>query len=670
MPFRGKDPVEELPSAFTHPHNCLRAPKRPDALAQVRRIARIEQPSRFAILDVLGECAVPRADDRHAPRIGFGKHHRGALVDPRWHDQRPGISEDLHGPVVRLGAQERHGVTMASQGGLNTRAGRAVSHDEQLAHVARPCGGQEIEPLLEVDPAEVQEVVPRPTAGCTRGLSTKFGSTSIRSAGRPLATKRSRAKCESAMNLVDVSRPCAAPPVKRDRGSDRRAHRQRTRGSSGAQAPGQRTAPDAVLAWPAVSKQLRVDAQRAEVVKSRDHREPARGARGDGRRADERKGVVDVDDVGTGLVEESAQPGLVLPRPDDAGRKRGLLRRREAGDLVAGAGVAEHLTAGVAHELRLELDGGVLAARRGGAVVVVHERDAQARDPVIDRGPVGRATRVSRTAPMAQQLPAEQCDELAVRPRVAAAQPARLGREPVQPFETQPLHRLRRAPLGAGQEVEGRAHAERERRGQGAARSAASTAPASAFPGRTRRHADRPARWPRRCAQSRERRSSRTVATSCRRWSRQGTGRAASDSSPSSTGAVAAVEVVAKPVRLAELEHTRHEIRPRDPRRAVGARRGAAARRPLRRPGTRPMRRRVRDAVLGRAPRTRASGRWRGTRIRPPPTAPARRPPRPRCRDRPAKQSTPRAGARSEARQGFLRPGAARAAARRADAPP
>src|SRR3954453_2615184 len=114
--------------------------------------------------------------------------------------------------------------------------------------------------------------------------------------------------------------------MKGDRGGDRGA-----RGDGPAVAAvyhtGPRAAPDAEFAWAALSKQLGVDALGTEVVERRDDRKAALGGGADGRGADQRKGVVDVDDVRTGLVEESAEAFVVLSRPDDAGRKNRPLRR-------------------------------------------------------------------------------------------------------------------------------------------------------------------------------------------------------------------------------------------------------------------------------------------------------------------------------------------------------
>jgi hypothetical protein len=85
-----------------------------------------------------------------------------------------------------------------------------------------------------------------------------------------------------------------------------------------------------------------------------------------------------MDDVWASLVEEHIYPGTVLSRPDDARRKRRLLRGWEARNLVAGALVEEHFIPCVAKELHLQLDRAVFAAGLRGAVAVVDESDSQA----------------------------------------------------------------------------------------------------------------------------------------------------------------------------------------------------------------------------------------------------------------------------------------------------
>jgi hypothetical protein len=135
-------------------------------------------------------------------------------------------------------------------------------------------------------------------------------------------------------------------------------------------------------------------------------------------------------DVRAGLLEESAQAGLVLSRQSKrAGRIAFFAGEKPAISSLVPS-LAEHFTAGVADELDLELDGRVLAAGLRGAVVVCTNGTRRPVIPARHGGLVGAREHacVSLAAPVAQQLPAEKSDELAVRPKVATAQPLGLRR--------------------------------------------------------------------------------------------------------------------------------------------------------------------------------------------------------------------------------------------------
>jgi hypothetical protein len=74
------------------------------------------------------------------------------------------------------------------------------------------------------------------------------------------------------------------------------------------------------------------------------------------RRAEERKRVVDVDDVGPGLLDLALEEVLSLARPHDAERKLGLLPERPVLDLVAQQLELVDVAAVLAQQLDLVVD--------------------------------------------------------------------------------------------------------------------------------------------------------------------------------------------------------------------------------------------------------------------------------------------------------------------------
>ena len=201
---------------------------------------------------------------------------------------------------------------------------------------------------------------------------TQFGFTNVRSAGKPASRNRRRWALDSVSSTSTSSCHRRRGPGWRSTGAGwPPPSRGSSRGGCRAGSVGQ-----AVVAHLPVTEERAAGAQQAVVVQRGHHwpRSPS-FAGGEHRRAQQREGVVDVDDVGPEAVD-AWRPGALgrARRPDHRAGQQRLAHLGVAVDLVARHRVQLDVVADAAQLLEVLLDHAVLAARRARAVEVVDEQ--------------------------------------------------------------------------------------------------------------------------------------------------------------------------------------------------------------------------------------------------------------------------------------------------------
>jgi hypothetical protein len=118
-----------------------------------------------------------------------------------------------------------------------------------------------------------------------------------------------------------------------------------------------------------------VGAHQLVIVKGGHDRNSRIAARIEHSGAEQRKRVVDVDDLGAVLAEYCFQITVAFAAPDDPGRKRRLLRQGPLLDLVATAAEPHDLVSQGCKRLAVLVNGTVLTARSTRAISVVDKQN-------------------------------------------------------------------------------------------------------------------------------------------------------------------------------------------------------------------------------------------------------------------------------------------------------
>jgi len=146
--------------------------------------------------------------------------------------------------------------------------------------------------------------------------------------------------------------------------------------------PGQRYATEALVADGTVPVERAGRTHGAVVVKREHGRHPSVPARVEDRWADERKGVVNVDDVGPALAQDRRQLATRSGTPDDAARNERLLHGRLPGDVLAETLESGDRVTGRLEHRSLLVDDPIFAADRR-SVPVVDEEDLHVRGRAV-----------------------------------------------------------------------------------------------------------------------------------------------------------------------------------------------------------------------------------------------------------------------------------------------